>query len=511
MLSRAPRSHHVVLLLAILWLLPLVTPVQAQPAQVPAHTVTQDIETAAGQPLRLADSAEAAPATYGSYRRFGLYDAAPISFSSLFTQVRVRFAQTLPADSAALVAVRAYGQSGRWSEWQSDVASGALVRFGGQMRAVQYRVVLLSNSAASPTLGPLTFEPSSGVTARAESGDTVAPTYRLRVTRQGMVGGRTANGHIIEPNDFFVSLPSGRALSSRGGDEYLVRLSANGRSIVVPVWDNGPWNHHDDFWNKNRETYRDLPAGWPQDHAAYYENHNGGVAERGRVRYPSAVDIGDGAYWALGLDGAQATVNVSFLWLGADPGAGAQPLNLRPSDRPSGLPARAPAAPTATPATPSATPSATPEPTPTAAPRPSVEVNDGDPTFTAEGNDWGVAASCGYGGQARSAPTVLRDDAVSNQAIWRPALQGGTYEVFAFVPGCGAAGSMVQSARYIIHHAQGDAFVVRDQAAAPGTWVSLGRYSFAAGTDSYVQLRNVASADERTLWVDAVKWVPTQP
>ncbi len=80
--------------------------------------------------------------------------------------------------------------------------------------------------------------------------------------------------------------------------------------------------------------YKDLPVGWPQDHAAYYERYNKRRAEKGYVRFPSAVDIGDGAYWALGLKGAQATVDVTFLWLGTDPGPNPAPRNSAPSRRP---------------------------------------------------------------------------------------------------------------------------------------------------------------------------------
>ena len=114
----------------------------------------------------------------------------------------------------------------------------------------------------------------------------VAPTYRLRVTREGLVGYHTANGHRIRPNDVYVSLPSWSSLSSLGGHEYEVRLSANGNSIVAPVWDVGPWNHHDNFWDTNRASYPDLPTGWPEDHAAYYEGYNGRMAEEGWVKLP---------------------------------------------------------------------------------------------------------------------------------------------------------------------------------------------------------------------------------
>ncbi len=509
MFMRVPRSRLGALLLVIMWLVPLmVTPAHAQSAQTPVHEMLQDIQIAADQTLRLASTASAAPQIYGSYQRFGLYDSSPVSFPNTFDQVQVSFQHTLPTNTAARVDVRALGQNQRWSEWHTNVANGDKVRFKDRMRIVQYRAILLSNSAESPILSRATFVPSTtSMRARAKTTE-LAPTYRLRVTRQGMIGGRTANGHVIEPNDFFVSLPSDRALSSRGGDEYLVRLTANGRSVVVPVWDNGPWNHNDDFWNKERERYRDLPMGWPQDHAAYYEKHNRGQSERGRVRFPSAVDIADGAYWALGLKGAQATVNVTFLWLGEDPGATALPLNTNPSQRPSRNVPPAPEA--ATP--PLAAPTPSPEPPlaePTPSPEPTIEVNDTDHAFLQEGSHWGFTVNeCAYGGQARSIPTVVREDEVTHQALWRPAVKGGTYDVYAYVPACAHERKAARAARYIVHHAHGDTFITQDQAKAAGKWILLGRFAFAPGSDGYVQLRNLSASDEEIMWFDAVKWVP---
>lgn len=498
-----PRSGFVALLLAVVWLVPpSVTPVSAHDQTLPLNATTQDIDIAADGTLRLATTAQSAPPTYGSFQRFGLYDSATSSFSQPFNRITTRYTRTAGADSRVRVDVRASRDLKQWSEWQLDVANGAVVTFGSRMLAAQYRVVILSNSATSPTVSAISLTPQSGgFSIQSNDQTAVAPTYRLRATRQGMVGGRTANGHIIQPNDFFVSLPSARALSSRDGNEYLVRLSANGRSVVVPVWDNGPWNYHDDYWNKNRETYRDLPVGWPEDHAAYYENYNGGSSERGKVRFPSAVDIGDGAYWALGLAGEQAVVDVTFLWLGTDPGANPKPLNNRPAERPG-------------PAQPREATQPTPEPAPPPAPlppEPVIEVNDTDTTFSAQGSSWNTfEGSCGYNGQARWTRTVGREDSATHQAVWRPQLRGGTYDVYVYMPNCSSGYKKTRIARYIVVHGQGATTVERDQLAGTGQWIALGRFTFAPGSNGYVQLRNTGS-DNEAMWFDAVRWVPVTP
>lgn len=502
---RAPRSRFVALLVASVWLFPLlVTSAAAKENGQPSHAIAQSILVTADGSVRLAADAQPAPEIYGSFQSFGLYDSAPTSFSKAFNHVRVRYQRSVSEASLARVDVRARGADGRWSEWRIDVAPDAMVSFGRPMRAAQYRVVLLSNNTISPSVSTVRFTPSSARSIKAEAASSIAPTYRLRVTRQGMVGGRTANGHIITENDVFVSLPSPRALSSLGGDEYQVRLSANGRSIIAPVYDLGPWNYRDDYWNVNRETYRDLPVGWPQDHAAYYEGHNGGKADKGAVRFPTAVDIGDGAYWALGLDGAQATVNVTFLWLGKDPGPDAPPLNSKPSERPSGKPV---APPTATP-----TPEPTPEPTPTLAPETTIEINDGDAAFSTEGVSWGEAkGDCGYKSQAHWTTSTDEPDA-TDQAIWRPSLRGGSYDVFVYVPSCSAPGlPHSRTAQYIVVHAEGSTVVPVDQARSTNAWIKLGRFKFAPGVKGYVQLRNTSGADNTSIWVDALRWEPVAP
>src|SRR5688572_23046719 len=72
-----------------------------------------------------------------------------------------------------------------------------------------------------------------------------AVTYRVYATREGLVGGTTANGHVIVSRDRFCALPSGRTLNAKGAYTYAVsiRNPQNGRvASNVPQWDIGPWN-----------------------------------------------------------------------------------------------------------------------------------------------------------------------------------------------------------------------------------------------------------------------------
>ncbi|MCS7052017.1 MAG: SH3 domain-containing protein, partial [Thermomicrobium sp.] len=163
------------------------------------------------------------------------------------------------------------------------------------------------------------LQPAGSRTGRGASLQRHA-TFRIYAHRLGLVGERTANGHVIQPNDFFVTLPCWCALASKGGQEFQVLVEYRGRSLVLPVWDVGPWNVDDDFWNPpERRRWKGLPQGVPAAQAAYFEGYNDGKDGWGRpVRSPAAMDIADGAFAALGMTQSD-WVTVTFLWLVSDP------------------------------------------------------------------------------------------------------------------------------------------------------------------------------------------------
>lgn len=147
-------------------------------------------------------------------------------------------------------------------------------------------------------------------------------SHGIFATREGLVGGTTANGHVIVTNDHFVALPSRRALSTNYGYQKQVRLTYAGRVAIVPVWDVGPWNTHDDYWNppEVRETFNDLPRGMPESEAAFTTGYHGGTDERGRtVKNPAGIDLADGTFWIdLGM-GNNDRIEVDFLWVDPPP------------------------------------------------------------------------------------------------------------------------------------------------------------------------------------------------
>ncbi|CAN5814921.1 hypothetical protein BH23CHL2_BH23CHL2_34710 [soil metagenome] len=164
-------------------------------------------------------------------------------------------------------------------------------------------------SAEAPSPDAIQRDPNAGY-------NPATNTFRVYAHREGLVGYTTANGHVIQPNDFFVALPCWCSLSSKGGNEFEVRLTYKDTSIVVPVWDVGPWNTEDNYWDPPEERhFKGLPQGVPAAEAAYFDNYNNGLDGFDReVRSPVGIDIGDGAFYALGLTDS-AWIDVTFLWL----------------------------------------------------------------------------------------------------------------------------------------------------------------------------------------------------
>jgi hypothetical protein len=449
-----------------------------------------------------------------SYDRYGYYLSPLSTARSPVERVRVSYQHTAPVGTMLTVAVRGSVDGSRWTAWEVELADGEIVTFPAAVRHLQYRAMLLGDATTSPTLSSVNFQAlaaAEGNRTRATSqagqirlssqstpsspsspsNPSPPPTYRVHATRLGLVGGRTANGHIIQPRDRFVALPSTRSLCSKGGHEYQVRLTYQGRSVVAPVWDVGPWNIHDDYWSVHREWYQDLPRGWPQDHAAYFDGYNNGMAEKGYVHHPTAIDVADGLWWdALQIPSGSAEIEVTFLWEGqAEP---APP----PLQQPEPEPATTGAA--------------------NAAGATTIMVDTHDGGFAEDAvHYWYHHNGCGKEGHALWTYTTNDPAHHENSATWAPAIaEAGMYEVYAYVPLCSAGvdDPTTQSAHYQITHRDGTTVVAINQAAkqaAKTGWVSLGTYPFASGTAGMtgkVVLKDIANDSMHVLWVDAMKW-----
>jgi hypothetical protein len=266
-------------------------------------------------------------AAAGDGHGFGTDVSTPHELPAATDRVVVRSDATVPAGTSLTTEIRGRTAAGRWTEWSTVAGNGPTV-LPDVVSAVQVRVDLLTDDArqTSPALRSVTVAAAGAVSARAQARapQAMAATsrsYRVYATREGLVGGTTANGHVIASKDHFVALPSARVLNPQGRTDYSVQVcySRSGRCVVAPVWDIGPWNEHDDYWNPSaqRERFNDLPPGKPEAQAAYQDGYNGGRDGFGRaVGNPAGIDLADGTFADVGLTDND-WVDVTYLWTGS--------------------------------------------------------------------------------------------------------------------------------------------------------------------------------------------------
>jgi hypothetical protein len=299
----------------------------ASPGSASAQRWAEDIATGEGtnELVRTRDGLLFEPSAVmrrpeGLRRLMGLYTFPARTLGQPVDTVRPLLQAKTDLGMDVEVDVRVRSASGAWSEWRTSNA-GEAVRLPLAGTEVQVRLALLADDRGrGPLVQDVKLEGTlENPTAQGEMQTLAALTYRVFATREGLVGGTTANGHVIKSYDRFVALPSRRALASNGGTEYQVRVCypVNGRCTTTSVWDVGPWNTKDDYWNPStiREMWKNLPQGKPEAQAAYLEGYNGGLDQFGRrVANPAGIDIADGSFWTdLGMSNND-WVNVTYLW-----------------------------------------------------------------------------------------------------------------------------------------------------------------------------------------------------
>jgi hypothetical protein len=260
----------------------------------------------------------------------------PHPLAAAVNTVQATVDATIPAGSQAAVDIRGLRGDGTWSEW-IEIIPDTFALLPERTRSVQTRLALSTPAgSATPTVRSIDLAAwDAGDTGSTRSAAAGA-TYRVFATREGLVGGTTANGHVITDRDHFAALPSRRGLAGKNSSDYTVRACTTdgSRCTWAPVWDVGPWNTKDDYWNAARQSWPDLPPGKPEAQAAYTDGYNGGKDQFGRtVSNPAGIDLADGAFCdGLKLIG-NAYVNVTFQWTGSGAWGtvvtAVHPLNVR--------------------------------------------------------------------------------------------------------------------------------------------------------------------------------------
>ena len=111
--------------------------------------------------------------------------------------------------------------------------------------------------------------------------ETKPRAIRVKATREGLMGGRTASGYLVDLYVPFVALPSLNAV----GKFVRVTNPANGLSTVAWVADVGPWNDLDDKYV--------FDGARPQAES--------GKDTRGRKTNGAGIDLGEAVWSALGM------------------------------------------------------------------------------------------------------------------------------------------------------------------------------------------------------------------
>ncbi len=228
--------------------------------------------------------------------------------------IRAALDADVPSGGHVVVDVRGRAGEGTWSEWRQTGDTAATLP--DPVTEVQARITFDDATGRAAVHG-LRLSADNVAQPRAVS-RAASFSAQVYATREGLVGGTTANGHVIQTNDHFVALPSRRGLSSNGGGEYSVQVCGPARCETAPVWDIGPWNIHDDYWNPSatRESFQDLAQGLPEAQAAYQSGYNGGLDGSGRaVANPAGIDLADGTFYNIGLND-NGWVTVTYLWTG---------------------------------------------------------------------------------------------------------------------------------------------------------------------------------------------------
>ncbi len=264
------------------------------------------------------------------------------------------------SDDMVLLEAAASGDNGKWSEWEQADSNG-VVNFLGAYNSLQYRITIISSSSTPPTVKVNSFKLEGVSPADIKAFNSSLKPLSLGpclefATREGLIGRTTANGHVIKSTDVFVALPSGKGLCpSDKNNIYTVNITYNGKPMTnIPVWDVGPFNIYDDYWNPNssRSTwgyagYGNLPQGSSEEWYAYtYNFHNGWTSScpysgqvtayvsdsdpgtqvhntkanpntHSSVRNNGAsIDLSDGVLNYLGIPlGTNVNVSVTYNWL----------------------------------------------------------------------------------------------------------------------------------------------------------------------------------------------------
>lgn len=123
---------------------------------------------------------------------------------------------------------------------------------------------------------------------------SIPDQHTVLATREGLIGHRTADGHVITSTSVFVALPARSALGRWVTVEYA------GRRILARVRDVGPHNTTDPYWTSRKRPAAELGL------------RLGPMQQYGPPKNKAGIDLSDGAWDALGIPRARGIVRVRW-------------------------------------------------------------------------------------------------------------------------------------------------------------------------------------------------------
>lgn len=136
-------------------------------------------------------------------------------------------------------------------------------------------------------------------------------------------------------------------------------------------------------------------------------------------------------------------------------------------------------------------------------------IDNNDAGFSCNQDTW-IPGWCGVNNKHIATPSTSAIEHSTSRASWVPEhIEPGTYDVQAYIPGCGSFDA-TQSAQYVVTHDGGTTLVPINQAEHAGLWVSLGTYAFGARFTPMVEISDLAGDDKRNVLVDALAWIPSE-
>lgn len=149
-----------------------------------------------------------------------------------------------------------------------------------------------------------------------------------------------------------------------------------------------------------------------------------------------------------------------------------------------------------------------------------VVVDTDSPGFAKGGSGW-QSVTVGYNGGSLFVPSLrgvdssqpweLRPLSLPAVAVWQPTLPAaGRYRILAYVPYALSGLEDAIDVRYRIRHSEGEAQVAVNGQVYANDWADLGTYLFRPEDHPSVVVSNFVETNQRSVWADAVIWVPVE-